>query len=270
MQRAAIPNDRSVLETPMKPEEDAYDLDPTPTATPPSSTTPSDGTVNTAAGSASAAPTAGRDLGSAGPSGTAESPAREESHTKGAGLGSAAEATAPRRPLVRSARFEWPLALAGCAAAIYVAACLAGQHGLFPASTTLNSDGVAVTTVVEWSDRFMMVLKGVLRILVAGGCLVAGAYFLHLLDRRPVGDLRALASRMIAISAISLLAMMFPIDILFLKRLFDALVPLAIAWALLIPFFRVSLRDAGVIMLGALMSLTVLAFGSMIVNFAVR
>ncbi|MDZ4831378.1 MAG: hypothetical protein SGJ09_14420 [Phycisphaerae bacterium] len=256
----------------MKPEEDAYDLDPIPAAKPPTSATSNDAAESAApaTGAGSEEATVSPDLGSAGPSGTAESPAREGSRAKSTGAASAGDATTPRRPLVRNARFEWPLALAGCAAAILVAAYLAGQQGLFPASTTTNSDGVAVATVIEWSDRFMMVLKGVLRIIVAGGCLVAGAYFLHFLDRRPVGDLRALASRMIAISAVSLLAMMFPIDILFLKRMFDALVPLAIAWALLIPFFRVSMRDAGVIMLGALMSLTVLAFGSMIVNFAVR
>ncbi|MFO0827590.1 MAG: hypothetical protein U0572_05510 [Phycisphaerales bacterium] len=197
------------------------------------------------------------------PEGDAESPPKATPKPKAI----IEPAPAPRRPLLRSTRFEWALVLAGCAAAIFVAASLAGQSGLFPPTTT---EAGAAEAVVSWADRSLMLLRGLLRIALGSGCLVAGAYFLHFLDRRQVGDIRALAARMVAITSLSLLVMLVPIDILVLKRFYDALVPLAAAWILMMIFFRISPRDSGVILLGSLVAITVLAFGSMIVGFAVR
>ena len=274
----AIPNEGFVQETTMTPEDNAYEIDPTSKPESKPELKPAADAAPVPRNPANVASDNDiridddletiRDLESDGPKDSRETEA--SASAKPASSTVAAAPAALRRPLVRSARYEWALVVAGSAAALYVAACLAGQQGLFPVATDANSAEGAVPVVVEWSTRFLVLLKGIVRIVVASGCLVAGAYFLHLLDRRPVGDLRAIASRMLAIAAISILVMLFPIEYSFVKKSFDVIVPIAVGWALLIPFFRVSIRDAGVILIGSLMSITVLALGSVIVNFAMR
>lgn len=169
-------------------------------------------------------------------------------------------AEAPKRPLVRSNRVEWPLAIAGCCGALFVAACLSGQQGIFPN---------AVKVEVGFAERAVMLLRGVLMMLLCGGCLVAGAALFHIVDRRPLGDMRALAARMLMISAVALLSRVFPIDIPFLKQSYDILAPIAIAWVMAFAMFRLAPRDAGIVIGGAILSLIVLSFGSTIVSFAI-
>lgn len=167
---------------------------------------------------------------------------------------------APKRPLVRTNRIEWPLAVAGCCAALFVAACLSGQQGIFP-----RAEGVDI----GYWDRFVMLLRGLLMMLLSGGCMVAGAALFHLVDGRPLGDLRALAARMLMISSVALLARVAPIDIVFLKQTYDVLAPVGVAWVLMILLFRLSPRDAGTVIGGGILSLIVLGFGSTIVSFAI-
>lgn len=167
---------------------------------------------------------------------------------------------APKRPLVQSTRIEWPLAVAGCCAALFVAACIGGQHGIFP-----RADGVEVTI----AERLVMLLRGILMMLLCGGCLVAGAALFHMVDRRPLGDLRALAARMLMISSVALLSRVFPIDIAFLKQTYDVIAPIAVAWAMILALFRLNPRDAATVVGAAILSLIILGFGSTIVSFAI-
>jgi hypothetical protein len=165
-----------------------------------------------------------------------------------------------KRPFVRSTRVEWPLAVAGSCAALFVAACLAGQQGIFPQAATVE------ISVVE---RFTVLLRGILMMLLSGGCLVAGAAIVQLVERGPLGDLQALASRMLMISSAAILARAVPIPIAFLKQSYDILAPLAVAWLLVLIIFRIPPRDAGMVIGAAILSLLVLAFGSTIVSFAI-
>lgn len=167
---------------------------------------------------------------------------------------------APKRPFVRSTRVEWPLAVAGCCAALFVAACLSGQHGIFPG---------AVKVEVGFGERLVMLLRGILMMLLCGGCLVAGAALFHIVDRRPLGDLSALAARMVMISAVALLSRVFPIDVAFVKQSYDIVAPVALAWVLTFAIFRLTPRDAGLVIGAAILSLIVLGFGSTIVSFAI-
>ncbi|MBL9121569.1 MAG: hypothetical protein JNL80_16805 [Phycisphaerae bacterium] len=176
--------------------------------------------------------------------------------------GESVAATEVIRPFNRSTRVEWPLAVAGCAAAIFIAACLSGQQGLFPSFTD-----VPVTS--GFLDRAVLVLRGLLMMLLCGGCLVAGAALVQLVDRRPLGDLRSLAAQMLMISAFSLLTRIFPIGIEILKKGYDVLAPIGVAWVLVLAVFRLSPRDAGMVIGAAILSLIVLAFGSTIVWFAI-
>jgi hypothetical protein len=104
--------------------------------------------------------------------------------------------------------------------------------------------------------------------LLCAGCLVGGAYLFHLTDRRPLGDLRVLSARMLAISAVSLLAWIFPIGTAILKRGYDTVAPIAIAFGLLMLFFRLTPRDAGLLLGASLLSLIGIALGSFVVAFA--
>lgn len=180
-----------------------------------------------------------------------------------------AEPERPKRPVVRSSHYEWALAVAGCTAAVLVTAAFAGQRGLFPVPVP-PADGVAAPPVDPGiGEKVTVAFRTIVRVALGGGCLVAGAYFLHFLDRRPVGDLRALASRMLAVAALALLVTLLPFDSRWLKQGYDVLVPVAAAWALMLLFFRLSPRDSAVVVLGAFISLTVLALGSWIVSLAV-
>jgi len=165
-----------------------------------------------------------------------------------------------KRPFVRGTRVEWPLAIAGSCAALFVAACLAGQQGIFPHAATVE---------IAYSERLLVLLRGLLMMLLSGGCLVAGAAIVQLVERGPLGDLQALSARMLMISAASILVRAVPIPIAFLKQTHDVLAPLAVAWLLVLLVFRLSPRDAGMVIGAAILSLLVLAFGSTIVSFAI-
>jgi hypothetical protein len=165
-----------------------------------------------------------------------------------------------KRPFVRGTRVEWPLAIAGSCAALFVAACLAGQQGIFPHAATVE---------IAYSERLLVLLRGLLMMLLSGGCLVAGAAIVQLVERGPLGDLQALSARMLMISAASILVRAVPVPIAFLKQTHDVLAPLAVAWLLVLLVFRLSPRDAGMVIGAAILSLLVLAFGSTIVSFAI-
>jgi hypothetical protein len=193
------------------------------------------------------------------------SAAPADASAKAASTAAAAEVVKPLRPIVRGTHYEWVLAVAGCGAAVLLGAALAGQRGVMP---FFNADGTPADPAIV--DRVFHSLKLLLRIALGSGCLVAGAYFLQLLDRRPVGDLRVLASRMLAITALALLATLLPIEHRLLKQIYDVAVPLLAIWGLMMLFFRLKPRDAGVILFGGLLGLTVLSLGSWIVSFAVN
>ncbi len=165
-----------------------------------------------------------------------------------------------KRPFVRGTRVEWPLAVAGSCAALFVAACLAGQQGIFPQAATVE---------IGFGDRFLVLLRGLLMMLLSGGCLVAGAAIVQLVERGPLGDLQALTARMLMISSAAILTRAVPIPIAFLKQSYDVLAPLAVAWLLVIIVFRLSPRDAGMVIGATILSLLVLAFGSQVVSFAI-
>jgi hypothetical protein len=165
-----------------------------------------------------------------------------------------------KRPFVRGTRVEWPLAIAGSCAALFVAACLAGQQGIFPHAATVE---------IAYSERLLVLLRGLLMMLLSGGCLVAGAAIVQLVERGPLGDMQALSARMLMISAASILVRAVPIPIAFLKQTHDVLAPLAVAWLLVLLVFRLSPRDAGMVIGAAILSLLVLAFGSQVVSFAI-
>jgi hypothetical protein len=167
-----------------------------------------------------------------------------------------------QRPFNRMHRVEWPLAVAGCAAAIFIAACLGGQAGLFPQFGEKPIDPTVV-------DRVLLVLRGLLMMILCGGSLVAGAAIAQTVEKRPLGDLRSLGAVMLMVAALSLLVRITPIGIhpLF-KQGFDLLAPIGIAWLLVVALFRVPFRDAGMVIGAAILSLVVLAFGSTIVSFA--
>ena len=167
-----------------------------------------------------------------------------------------------RLPFNRSKRIELPLAVAGCAAAIFIAACLGGQSGLFPNFTeTPVSPG--------FGDRFLLVLRGLLLIVLCAGSLFSGAAVVQMVDKKPLGDLGSLAAQMLMISSISMLARILPFGIEFIKKAYDVLVPIGVAWVLVLVIFRRTPRDAGFVIGAAILSLIVLAFGSSIVSFAV-
>ncbi|MBL9150529.1 MAG: hypothetical protein JNM94_17720 [Phycisphaerae bacterium] len=193
-----------------------------------------------------------------------ERSATADASAKAASTAAAADVVRPLRPIVRGTHYEWVLAVAGCGAAVLLGAALAGQRGVMP---FFNADGTPADPAIV--DRIFHSLKLLLRIALGSSCLVAGAYFLQLLDRRPVGDLRVLASRMLAITALALLATLLPIEHRLLKQIYDVLVPLVAIWALMMLFFRVKPRDAGIILFGGLVALTILSLGSQIVAFAV-
>jgi hypothetical protein len=165
------------------------------------------------------------------------------------------------RPMAASENWQMPAIVAGLAAVVFVAACLAGQSGLFPSW----SDPPATPS---WMQRTLLVVRGLLMIPLSAGCLVAGAYLFHLVDRRPLGDLRTLSARMLMIASLAVLVRMVPIPIAFLKQSFDVLAPVALGWLLLVPLFRLALRDAGLVVGAAILVLVVLGFGSTIVGFA--
>jgi hypothetical protein len=175
------------------------------------------------------------------------------------------EATAPaqRPPLVRSTHPEWALATAGTALALHVAASLSAQRGLFPISAADAADPA-------WSERALMALRGVVLVLVGGGCLVAGAAIFATIERRPFGDLRVLVARALAIAALALLVRMIPIDLAMAKRVLDGVGPIVAAWALAILFLRLTPRESGMLLGGALLSLVIVAFGSAVIGFALR
>lgn len=173
------------------------------------------------------------------------------------------------RPLVRSTRVEWPLAIAGIAAAVFAAACIAGQTGVMQVVDLANA---AHSPPVETSffDKLVVILRAFVLIPLGAGCLLSGAYFLHLLERRPLGDLRVLGARMLAVVALAILARMLPMPeaITAAKPFYDSLVPLGVMWALMIPTFRLSMRESGIIIGAAMLTLIVLKFGSVIMAFA--
>lgn len=173
------------------------------------------------------------------------------------------------RPLVKSNRVEWPLAVAGCAAALYAAGCLAGQSGLLQRVIMVKS-AAQQAAEASFLERTVVMLQGFVLILVGAGCLTAGAYFLHLLERRPLGDLRVLGARMLAIVALSLLIKMVAIPevVGWSKPFFDALAPLAVMWLLMIPTFRLSMRESGIVVGAAMLTMIVVKFGSAIMTFA--
>lgn len=173
------------------------------------------------------------------------------------------EAPAPLPPLVRSTRPEWPIALASAAMVLFGASALAGARGLFPVAAAEGVDP-------DFAARALLLLRGAVLILLGGGCLVAGAYFFSLVESRRLGDLRVLLCRCVAIAAIALLGQLIPVEVRFVKQLLDVAVPLALAWALIMPFFRLSPREAGVLLGGGLVAMVVLAFGSAVVGFALR
>lgn len=181
---------------------------------------------------------------------------------RAAGAAAPAAEPEPLRPFNRATSVEWPLAVAGCAAAIFIAACLAGQSGLFP------SEGETPVSP-DLFVRAVLALRGLLMMLLCGGSLVAGAAAVQMIDRRPIGDLRALAARMLLISSIGLLSRVMPIDIHFLKMVYNILAPVAIAWLGVVLLFRAPPRDAGMVIGAAILALILLAFGSTIVQFAV-
>ncbi len=167
-----------------------------------------------------------------------------------------------KRPFVTSSRYDWPLIVAGCAAVLFVAACLAGQQGLFPQFTEQAVE-------VGWSSRLLLMFRGLLMMPLGATCLIAGAYLFHIVDRRPLGDLRVLSSRMLMVASLVLLVRIFPIGIPFLKQTYDVLVPIAAAWLLLMPTFRLPPRDAGLVVGAAILTLVMIGFGSSIVSFVI-
>lgn len=172
-------------------------------------------------------------------------------------------APAQRPPLVRSTHPEWALATAGAALALHVAASLGAQRGLFPLPAEDAADPA-------WSERVLMALRGVVLLLVGGGCLVAGAAIFATIERRRLGDMRVLVARAAAIAALALLVRMIPIDVALAKRIVDAAGPILAAWALSILFFRLTPRESGMLIGGALVSLVLVAFGSAVIGFALR
>lgn len=175
----------------------------------------------------------------------------------------ATPAPAQRPPLVRSTHPEWALAIAGAALALHVAASLGAQRGLFPLPAEDAADPA-------WSERVLMALRGVVLVLVGGGCLVAGAAIFATIERRRLGDMRVLVARAAAIAALALLLRMIPIDLALAKRVLDGVGPIVAAWALSILFFRLTPRESGMLIGGALVSLVLVAFGSAVIGFALR
>lgn len=95
------------------------------------------------------------------------------------------------------------------------------------------------------------------------------AALFHMVDRRPLGDLRALASADAHDQFGRALSRVFPIDIAFLKQTYDVIAPIAVAWAMILALFRLNLRDAATVLGAAILSLIILGFGSTIVSFAI-
>jgi len=165
------------------------------------------------------------------------------------------------RPLVTSPRVDWPLIVAGLAAILFIAACIAGQRGLFPA---YGEEPV----VPDWATRLLQLARGLLMMPLAAVCLAGGAWLFQLVERRPLGDVRGLSARMLMIACVALIVRILPIDMAFLKQSYDVLAPVAAAWLLLMAVFRLTPRDAGVLLGAALLCMVLLGFGSTIVSFA--
>lgn len=166
-----------------------------------------------------------------------------------------------RLPLVHSTRYDLPMLGAGVAAAAFVIACLAGVGSLF---APWSFAGVEPDVWV----RANVAVRGVLLMAIGTACLVTGLMILVFLDGRPTGDMRVVAVRCAMIAAVAMLARLVPFPWEFLKATWDVAGPLAVAFLLLMPLFRLKAKDATTALGASLIVLVVLSIASMLVGFA--
>lgn len=170
-------------------------------------------------------------------------------------------ANEPRLPLVGTARYDLPFLGAGVAAAIFVIACLAGLGSMFPQWSLHDAE-------TDFWIRANVAVRGVLLMIIATACLVTGLLIVVFVDGRPTGDMRVVAVRCAMVAAVSLLARAVPIPWEFAKATWDVAGPLAIAFLLLMPLFRMKAKDATTALGASLIVLVLLSIASMLVSFA--
>ena len=170
-------------------------------------------------------------------------------------------ANAPRPPLVATARYDLPFLGAGVAAALFVVACLAGLGSMFP---QWSSHGAETDIWI----RTNVAVRGVLLMLISTACLVTGLLIVVFVDGRPTGDMRVVTVRCAMVAAVALLARAVPIPWEFAKATWDVAGPLAIAFLLLMPLFRMKAKDATTALGASLIVLVLLSIASMLVSFA--
>lgn len=175
--------------------------------------------------------------------------------------GPAAAVVEPRLPLVATARYDLPFLGAGIAASLFVVACLAGLGSMFPQWSLHGAE----TDV--WI-RANVAVRGVLLMLIATACLVTGLLIVVFIDGRPTGDMRVVTVRCAMVAAVALLGRAVPIPWEFAKATWDVAGPLAIAFLLLMPLFRMKAKDATTALGASLIVLVILSIASMLVNFA--
>jgi len=191
----------------------------------------------------------------------AESAPREPVASPPATAATPAAETPPVFPLVRTDRFELPLLTGGIALALFIVGCLAGLGSLFPQWHAIGAEP-------DGWVRVNVALRGTLLVAIGAACLAAGLVTLVFLDRRPTGDARVLLVRCGMIAAISLLARTVPIPFEFLKLTWDVAGPIAVAFLLLMPSFRLPAREAATALGAALIVLVFLSMASIAVGFA--
>jgi hypothetical protein len=98
---------------------------------------------------------------------------------------------------------------------------------------------------------------------------VFGVAALAFVRQRPIGDAVALLAKCAAVAAIALLVRLVPVEIAFVKHSLDFAGPALVALGLLVPVFRLHVRDAGLAIGFTLMGLVLLALSALVVVWAI-
>jgi hypothetical protein len=161
-----------------------------------------------------------------------------------------------------------PWVIAGAAAtAILCLAWLAGARQLAPLESAGN-DG-AIYGELTFGERLSGVARTLVFVPLASLALVFGVAALAFVRQRPIGDAVALLAKCAAVAAIALLVRLVPVEIAFVKHSLDFAGPALVALGLLVPVFRLHVRDAGLAIGFTLMGLVLLALSALVVVWAI-